>query len=295
MTEPQSRYYMSQGLRLHYVDWGNEDAPPLLLVHGGRDHCRSWDRIARALQPHFHILAPDLRGHGDSDWTRGGAYSLTEYVYDIARLAQLVADAPLTLIGHSMGGMVSLVFTGAFPDRVARLIVLDGVTVLPGAKRAPAHERIAKYVSQLGEIEGREPHVYGSVEEAAARMVGRNDRLAPELALHLATHGVRRRPDGGFVWKFDPYQRAMAPHRLWAEDHVELWSRISCPTLLLGAEKSFLDDEKRAGLAKLFPQAHAQTIAGAGHWLHHDKPDEVLASISEFLGFSEGRSKAASA
>lgn len=78
MLAPQSRTYESHSLRLHYADWGNESAPPLILVHGGRDHCRSWDVIARSLQPHFHVLAPDLRGHGDSDWTRGGSYALTE-------------------------------------------------------------------------------------------------------------------------------------------------------------------------------------------------------------------------
>src|SRR5206468_48214 len=81
---PQSRHYKSHGLRLHYADWGNEGAPAVILVHGGRDHCRSWDVIARSLQPHFHVLAPDLRGHGDSDWTKGGSYALTEYVYDLA-------------------------------------------------------------------------------------------------------------------------------------------------------------------------------------------------------------------
>jgi pimeloyl-ACP methyl ester carboxylesterase len=80
MHNPQSRSYQSQGMRLHYADWGNETAPPLILIHGGRDHGRSWDRIARSLRPHFHVLAPDLRGHGDSDWTRGGSYSLPEYV-----------------------------------------------------------------------------------------------------------------------------------------------------------------------------------------------------------------------
>jgi pimeloyl-ACP methyl ester carboxylesterase len=78
-TDPKDHFYESQGLRLHYADWGNEAAPPLLLIHGGRDHCRSWDAIARALQPHFHVMAPDLRGHGDSDWAKGSSYSLSEW------------------------------------------------------------------------------------------------------------------------------------------------------------------------------------------------------------------------
>ena len=85
-AEPADRFYEFQGLRLHYVDWGNETAPPLILVHGGLDHCRNWDAIARELQPHFHVVAPDLRGHGDSEWAKGSSYSLVDHVYDLSRL-----------------------------------------------------------------------------------------------------------------------------------------------------------------------------------------------------------------
>ena len=83
----------SQGLRLHYVDWGNEAAPPLILVHGGLDHCRNWDAIARELQPHFHVVAPDLRGHGDSEWAKGSSYSLVDHVYDLTRLIRFAGAA----------------------------------------------------------------------------------------------------------------------------------------------------------------------------------------------------------
>src|SRR6185503_17953847 len=248
MFAPESRFFQSQGLRLHYSDWGNADAPLLLLVHGGRDHCRSWDLIARSLQPHFHVLAPDLRVHGDSDWTKGGSYALTEYVYDLSRLVRSTAADKVTMVGHSMGGMVSLIYAGTFPGQVAALVVLDGVTVLPNAKRAPAHERIAKYVGQLDKLGEREPRRYRTFEEAAAQMRATNPRLAPELAQHLAAFGARRNSDGTYSWKFDPYQRSMAPHRLSGDDHVSLWSRITCPTLLLHAEESFLASPETAGL-----------------------------------------------
>ena len=284
MSEPESRFFQSQGLRLHYSDWGNDAAPLMLLVHGGRDHGRSWDVIARALQPHYHVLAPDLRGHGDSEWTRGGSYSLTEYVYDLSRLVRSLAR-PATIIGHSMGGMVGLIYAGTFPDQVSALVVLDGVTVLPGAKRAPAHERLAKYVGQLDTLEERAPRRYRTIDEAAAQMRAHNARLTPELAQHLATFGVRRNDDGTHSWKFDPYQRSMAPHRLSPDDHVSLWSRITCPTLLLHAEESFLASP--AGVADHFKQARTETIAAAGHWLHHEKPDAVLHAIRTFLGLGE--------
>jgi pimeloyl-ACP methyl ester carboxylesterase len=287
MSGPESRFFTSQGLRLHYADWGNADAPPILLVHGGRDHCRSWDLIARALQPHFHVLAPDLRGHGDSDWTKGGSYGLTEYVYDLSRLARHIAAREVAIIGHSMGGMVGLIYAGTFPDQVSSLVVLDGVTVMPDAKSVPAHERIAKWVGQLDELENREPRRYRTIEEAAAQMRAHNKRLPPELALHLAAFGARQNEDDTYSWKFDPYQRARAPHRLSFDDHASLWSRITCSTLLLHAEESFLQSSETAGLANYFQKARSETISGAGHWLHHDKPDEVLASIRTFLGLTE--------
>ncbi len=284
MPTPTSRFYESHSLRLHYVDWGNENAPPLMLIHGGRDHCRSWDAMARELQPHFHVVAPDLRGHGDSEWTKGGSYALTEYVYDLTRLVHGLGADRVHLVGHSMGGMVSLIYAGSFPDKVASLVVLDGVTVLPDAKKPPVAGRIAKWVNQLDALHARAPRRYATIEDAAAQMIAHNKRLSRELALHLATHGARKNADGTFSWKFDPYQRAMAPQRLWPDDHVALWSAIACPTLLLHAGESFLDASQAAGIAGYFKQARTETISGAGHWLHHDRPDEVLRAVRSFLG-----------
>jgi len=284
MAVPESRFFQSQGLRLHYWDWGNADAPLMLLVHGGRDHGRSFDLIAKSLQPHFHVLAPDLRGHGDSDWTKGGSYALTEYVYDLSRLVRGTAADKVTMVGHSMGGMVCLIYAGTFPQQVSALVVLDGVTVLPNAKSAPAHERIAKYIGQLDKLDDRAPRRYRTIDEAATQMRVTNPRLPDDLARHLAAFAVRRNDDDTYSWKFDPYQRSMAPHRLSGDDHVSLWSRITCPTLLLHAEESFLASPVAAEVANYFQQARMETIAGVGHWLHHEKPAEVLGAIRTFLG-----------
>jgi len=245
---PADRFYESQGLRLHYADWGNDAAPPLILIHGGRDHCRSWDEVARALQPNFHVLAPDLRGHGDSDWAKGSSYSLSDYVYDLTRLMQSAAVQEAAVVGHSMGGMIGLMFAGAYPDRVSRLAVLDGVTVLPGSPRAPIHAQIAQWVTQLDGIAERKSSKYLTIAEAVERIVAHNKRLTPEQALHLATHGVKRNADGSYTWKFDEYQKARAPYRLSADDHIALRSRINCPTLLLRGNESFLPDLSAAGV-----------------------------------------------
>lgn len=286
MTEPKSRFYTSQGMRLHYADWGNEGAPPLLLIHGGADHCRSWDRLARELRPHFRIIAPDLRGHGDSDWTRGGSYSLSEYVFDISRLMDEIGAARASIVGHSMGGMVSLIFSGTFPERVDNLVVLDGVTVMPDAPRAKTLERMNRFLTQLSSLEGKAPRVFATIEEGAERLKNRNNRLKQDLAMHLAGHALKPVPGGGFVWKFDRYQRVAAPHRLSPEDHVELWSAITCPTLLLFADRDLADNGKRLGLTRHFRNARAKIIADSGHWVQHDQPEDVLGEISGLLGVS---------
>jgi pimeloyl-ACP methyl ester carboxylesterase len=283
-ADPKDRFYESQGLRLHYADWGNEAEPPLLLIHGGRDHCRSWDAVARALQPHFHVIAPDLRGHGDSDWAKGSSYSLSDYVYDLACLVRSASVHQTAIVGHSMGGMIGLMYAGTYPDQVSHLAVLDGVTILPGSAQTPIHERMTEWTTQLDEIAERKNRYFGSIAEAAQRISARNKQLTPEQALHLASHGVKRNVDGSYSWKFDEYQRARAPYRLSPDDHIALWSRIICPTLLLRGKESFLPDPETAGVLANFRQVRLVTIVGAGHWLHHDKLDEVLGVLRPFLG-----------
>ena len=279
-SEPSDRFYVSQGLRLHYADWGNDTAPRLILLHGGRDHCRSWDWIARALQPHFHVIAPDLRGHGDSDWATGSSYSLADHVYDLTHLVD--AGRESIVVGHSFGGMISMAFAGTFPERVAKLVVLDGA-FLPDASSDPIHVQMTKWMAQLDKISTMKARPYRTIEDAAERMSAHNRRLIREQALHLARHAVRANADGTFRWKYDPHQRARAPYRLTKDDYIGLWSRIACPTLLLVASESFVSNPGKAGLLKHFRHAELKVIADAGHWLHHDKLDEVLATLRSFL------------
>ena len=280
---PQARYHQSQGLRLHYTDWGNASAPPLLLVHGGLDHSRSWDHVARALRTNFHIIAPDLRGHGDSEWAVGSSYSLADHVYDLTCLVKAEGLEKVAVVGHSMGGMVSLTYAGAFPEKVSRLAVLDGVTNFPARRVKPIELRIADWVGDLDKTAQRKTQRYGSVSDGADRMLGRNARLTREQAMHLATHALKPDADGGFSWKFDPYLRARAPYRLSLEDNIALWSRIACPTLLVAGSESFLPDPETAGVLGHFRQAELIRIAGAGHWVQHDKPAEIIEALRKFL------------
>lgn len=280
---PQAHFYQSQGLRLHYSDWGNASAPPLLLVHGGLDHSRSWDEVARALRDDFRVIAPDLRGHGDSEWAKGSSYSQADHVYDLTALMAHAGLDKVAIVGHSMGGMVSMVYAGAFPGRVSRLAVLDGVVRFPAEKVKPIEVRIAEWADDLDKTARRKIHRYPSVADGAERMLARNTRLTREQAMHLANHALRQEADGSYVWKFDPYLRARAPYRLSLEDHQALWSRIACPTLLVSGRDSFLPDPETLGVLPHFRQAELVRIDDAGHWVQHDKPAEVIGLLRKVL------------
>ena len=184
------------------------------------------------------------------------------------------------MVGHSMGGMVALAYAGTYPAQVSRLGVLDGA-FLSGSRRTPIHEQMSRWIDQLDRISEREPSAFRTIEEAAQRLSARNKRLTPAQALHLARHGVRQNADGLYRWKFDHHLRARAPYRLTPDDYIGLWSRITCPTLLMWGDESFLPDP--TSLLAHFEQAEVVKIAGSGHWLHHDRLDEVLASLRKFL------------
>ena len=284
---PTSHTYYSQRLRLHYVDWGNEGAPPMLLVHGGRDHCRNWDWVAQALRHDYHIIAPDLRGHGDSQWMIGGSYELIDYVYDIAQLLDQKQLTPVTIVSHSLGGMISLQYAGLYPDRVKQLVAIEGAG--PSPKMLKKHyslgldERLVKWVDTVRKLSGRLPRRYPSVEEAFQRMQDENPHLSPEQARHLTIHGVNQNEDGTYSWKFDNYVRVFTQTGLNEDQVHDLWTKITCPVLHVRGTESWASDPNEDGRAAFFKDARVENFEGAGHWVHHDRLDDFLALLREFL------------
>ncbi|MFP6836307.1 MAG: alpha/beta hydrolase [Pseudomonadales bacterium] len=120
---PTSHSYFSQRLRLHYLDWGNSEAPDMLLVHGLQDHCHAWDWFARLFTDDYQVTAPDLRGHGDSAWVRGSSYHQIDYVYDLAQLVKQGALGPTVLVGNSLGGTLAALYAGAYPTEVCGWVI----------------------------------------------------------------------------------------------------------------------------------------------------------------------------
>jgi pimeloyl-ACP methyl ester carboxylesterase len=286
MPGPTSHSFFSQRLRLHYVDWGNADKPPLLLLHGGRDHCRNWDWTAEALRDQWHIIAPDLRGHGDSQWSPDGSYTMAGYLYDLAQLIHQQRLAPVTIIAHSLGGNIALRYSGIYPESVARLVAIEGLgptRMLAELAGKTIDKRMDEWIHEQRALAGRLPRRYGSIEDAFRRMQEENPHLSAEQARHLTAQGVNQNEDGTYSWKFDNYVRAWPPYDMSRRDIASLWSRIACPTLLLYGKESKSGNPADDGRAEPFRHARVVGIDGAGHWLHHDRLDEFLRIVREFL------------
>ncbi|MEO0983166.1 MAG: alpha/beta hydrolase [Pseudomonadota bacterium] len=287
ITGPTSNSYISQRLRLHYVDWGNPDAPPLLLVHGGRDHCRSWDWVAEALREDWHIIAPDLRGHGDSAWSADGEYSIRANVYDLAQLIHQKDLAPVTIVSHSYGGAIALRYAGVYPENVRKLVAIEGLGPSPKLLKerfgAPIHERMRDWIEGKRKVAGRTPKRYPSLEDAYRRMKDENGYLSDEQARHLTVHGISQNEDGTYSWKFDNYFRVMPPYDLGQEDVEALWRRVACPTLLMYGEKSWASNPAEDGRLEHFQDAEVKLYEDAGHWLHHDQFDQFVSDLKAFL------------
>ncbi|MGE0487146.1 MAG: alpha/beta fold hydrolase [Gammaproteobacteria bacterium] len=290
---PTSHSYFSQRLRLHYVDWGNPDAPPLLLLHGGRDHCRNWDWVAEALRDDWHIIAPDLRGHGDSEWSADGHYPMECYIYDLAQLIHQQQLAPVTIVAHSLGGNIALRYTGCYPDTVRRLVAIEGLGFSP-AKLAERDaigldERLRDWIDDKRQLAGRLPRRYASIEEAYQRMQEENKHLSPARARHLTIHGVNQNEDGTYSWKFDNYVRSWPAYDMPQADVERLWRNITCPTLLLYGNESFASNPAEDGRARHFTNARIETIENAGHWLHHDQFERFMELVQDFIAAGDAR------
>lgn len=286
-SDPSSHSFISQRLRLHYVDWGNPDAPPLILLHGGRDHCRNWDWVAKAFRDDYHVIAPDLRGHGDSQWSRDGNYGMTPHVYDLAQLIHQQKLAPVSIVSHSFGANIALRYAGIYPENIAKIVAIEGLgdmpSVLAEKARKPVDQRMREWVDSLRALSARSPRRYTSVEDALARMREENDHLSLEQARHLTIHGIMQNEDGSYSWKFDNYVRSLAPADITTDELHHLWSRIACPTLLVYGRESWASNPAEDGRAAYFKNARVELFDNAGHWVHHDQLDRFVSVVRDFL------------
>ena len=287
MSEPRQHFFESQRLRLSYWEWGDPANPPLILHHGGRDHARSWDRIAEGFEDDYRVLALDLRGHGDSQREIGGEYSIRQNVVDLLALTGL-AGPPVFLLGHSYGGRIGYLAAGAFPERFRAIVSIEGpLEPSHGDPKAFTPELLRSVVEDRHSLEGRRPRSYADLEEAAGRMRETNPRLSAEHALDLASHAAAR-VEGGYEWKFDNWARpGVRRDDVSAAEMKHFTAAIDCPLLLIVGEDSG-GRRRMQDRVDQFPNARAVLVPDAAHWVHHDQPATVIREARAWFGSAAG-------
>lgn len=283
METPRDLTFRSLGMDLACAAWGDPASPPVVLLHGFQDHGRSWDPVARALATDHHVLCPDQRGFGQSAWAGpGGSYHFYDYFMDLDALLDAAGLERAHLVGHSMGANVVAGYAGAFPERAMRVALIEGLG-LPDSPAEDAPLRVRRWIQGTKKHHGRAGHPLASLEEAAARLRQANPALAPETALRLAEHGTRAHPAGGLAWSFDPLHRAPSAKPFYLAEWRSFWSRVPGPVLLVGGGLSRFrlpDVEERIAL---LDRPIVEVIPEAGHNVHHDAPEALVALLRRHL------------
>ncbi len=275
-----------RGLRYHVRRWPNEGARKLFLLHGWMDVSASFQFLADALQGEWDLYAPDWRGYGLTQWGKSDCYWFPDYIADLEFILEnFEPEKPVNLVGHSLGGNVACLYAGIRPQRVARLVNLEGFGLKPtGADEAPA--RYARWLEELKDPPGLRP--YKDFDELAQRLRQGNDRLSREKADFLARHWGR---DGGqgVVLRGDPAHKIINPVLWRVEEARACWRQVTAPVLWVDAAASDtlrrigLTGEQHAERRAAFRNLRYETVADAGHMLHHDQPEAVARLIEEFL------------
>ena len=274
-----------RGLPHRIARWGPQDADPVLLLHGFLDTGESFQFLVDEFADHWHFVALDWRGFGDSVHV-GAPYWFPDYLADLDALIDLLSPSrPLRLVGHSMGGNVAALYAGVRPNRVRSLVSLEGFG-LPRAQTHTAPQRYANWLDQLHRV--RAPNRYESLQQFSAVLLRRNSRLNKARADFLARAWSRDSAAGGVELRADPWHWLVNPQLYRREEAEACWAAFAGPVLMLLAEHSEIGarlgaDASEAAFRNCFQQLTMLTIAGVGHMMHHEEPALVAAAIRPFL------------
>lgn len=286
----RSEFLTVRGLRYHVRHWGDPQAPKIFMMHGWMDMSASFQFMVDALQGEWHVIAPDWRGFGLTERSPAQSYWFPDYLADLdVLLDHYAGDQAVNLLGHSMGGNVVSLYAGVRPQRIARLINLEGIG-LPTAKPEQAPGRFTQW---LDEMKNRPVlRGYATLDEVAARLQKNNARLSDERAGFLARHWAQQDESG--LWQIlgDPAHKQVSPILYRVDEMMACWSRITAPVLWIEAIDS--DIWRFFGSASLkreeidrriacIPRTQVEMIADAGHMLHHDQPERLAQLIEAFL------------
>ena len=286
----RSEFLTVRGLRYHIRHWGDPQAPKIFMFHGWMDMSASFQFMVDALQREWHVIAPDWRGFGLSGRSPADSYWFPDYLADLEAIIDHHAPGEaINLLGHSMGGNVVTLYAGLRPERIARLINLEGLG-LPTAKPEQAPGRFVQWLDEI-----KDPPLlrgYDTLEEVATRLQKNNARLSDERAAFLAQHWAQQ--DGSGLWQIlgDPAHKQVSPILYRVDEMMACWSRITAPVLWIEATDS--DIGRFFGPASLkreeidrriacLPRTQVEMIDQAGHMLHHDQPERLAQLIETFL------------
>ncbi|MFL6658889.1 MAG: alpha/beta fold hydrolase [Massilia sp.] len=293
MIPSRSEFLTVRGLRTHVRHWGREGAPKIFMVHGWMDVAASFQFVVDCLQGDWHVIAPDWRGFGLSERTQSDTYWFPDYVADLdVILDHYSPDQAVNLLGHSMGGNVVSLYAGVRPERVRRLINLEGFG-LPATSPSQAPKRYAKWLQELREPPTLRP--YPSCEAVAARLQKTNPRLSDARAAFLSQHWAAQNADGEWEILGDPAHKKPSPLLYQVEEVLACWTQITAPVLWVEAAdtnmwqwmgpkpEARIEIDRRLGhLAKV----SARMMEDAGHMLHHDQPEALAQMLEAFLSES---------
>jgi esterase len=268
--QPKDEFVTLKGLKIHYLDWGNLDKQPLILLHGIARVAHCFDHVAPHFARHYHVVAVDMRGHGDSDWHPDGAYRCEDYTSDIEALIEhLKLRNNLVLWGASTGGRVAQMIAGRHADWVSSVIVED-----VGPERPPAIS------NRRGVRMAKEANGWATTDEMLVQIKVENPRASDAIQRNLVHHGSKQREDGRIVWKRDPaILKGFVPTELW--DTVR---NIKAPIIyVLGGVSHTVPPETQQALQTALPQAQIVCMAGLGHYPSDESPHDFLTIIERFL------------
>jgi pimeloyl-ACP methyl ester carboxylesterase len=274
------RIQLATGLGYNVWEWDGPGETTFVLVHGFTDLGAGWCELGPHLAPHGHVVAPDLRGHGDSDRVgAGGYYHFFDYVADLDDVIRQLARPRVVLVGHSMGGSVAAYYAGARPERVARLVLIEGLGP-PDLIGGAGATRTAMWIDGWREARAGAPRPIPSLDDAVRRLLRNDDLLDEALAKRLAELGTRAVP-GGYEWKHDPLHRTFGPYPFRVDVARAHWERVTCPVLIVDGARSKLNlpEAERAARRASFPRHRHLEIEDAGHAVQRHQPARLAEAI----------------
>jgi pimeloyl-ACP methyl ester carboxylesterase len=287
MRHSESVFFEVRGLRYHVRHWQGRPERRIVLLHGWMDVSASFQFLVDALSPGWDVYAPDWRGYGLTAWSGADSYWFPDYIADLDLLLERIqADAPVNLVGHSLGGNVGGLYAGIRPERIARFVNLEGFG-MPATSPDQAPKRYARWMQELRGTPGLRP--YATYAELADRLQRNNSRLTRERAEFLAGHWGKEAPGGGVVLRSDPAHKLVNANLYRLDEAMACWQRATAPVLWVDAEHSetrtrmSLSEKALAERRGAFKDLRHITVQDAGHMLHHDQPERVARLIEDFL------------